>query len=202
MSPKFSVLVVGVLACSCAEQPKPSHPPTSLIQLSACELGRYSDYVGRFEVVALKAGTDEFGLTPCTLRLSQVLVARPANDSRSFAGDSPVEALRGAKAGAEISAKLALPADAKIAVGARLVGFLTYSSAFSTWADYNSQGVFVENSGKWSNGLGYAGSAAISEMELLAEATRGSTLSRAGGSPCDVNSVGLSDGGSDSDAGR
>lgn len=143
----------AVLAAACTQP-----GAASSRQNTVCELFESSDSVGRFELVSRQNMVDQFGLTPTTLRMIAPIASRPVHE---------VETL---SAGTQVAARLALP-DGVRGAGSQVIVFLTWSPAFSTWADFNGQGVFFEKNGGWANGLLYA-EAPVSEAELLAGAVR------------------------------
>lgn len=122
-------------------------------QNTVCELFESSDSVGRFELVSKQNTVDQYGLTPTTLRMIAPIASRP------------VQTVETPSTGSEVAARLALPEGAPGA-GSQVIVFLTWSPVFSTWADFNGQGVFFEKDGGWVNGLLYA-QAPVSEAELL-----------------------------------
>lgn len=142
------VTVVIALAAAC-NQPGGA----SKRQNTVCELFESSDSVGRFELVSKQNTVDQYGLTPTTLRMIAPIASRP------------VQTVETPSTGSEVAARLALPEGAPGA-GSQVIVFLTWSPVFSTWADFNGQGVFFEKDGGWVNGLLYA-QAPVSEAELL-----------------------------------
>lgn len=172
-------VLLPILLIGCAQPSTPDPLPAS-----ACELGRYADFIGRFEVVTITPGRDSNGLADATVALVEPLIARPMNDTRTLPTDGPIERLRNARPGDRLITKLAIPPSATVVTGSPLVLFLAYSTRFETWADASAQGVFVSDAGKWMNGLVYANG--LTEMELLAESARGAELSRSGTPPCDA----------------
>lgn len=163
-----ALLLVSIVTCGCASAP----PSGSTIRNSLCELGQSSDYVGRFEIVSLQSTLDQYGLTPTTLRVIAPIASRSPNDRTDRAGDAPIQNLRTANPGSEVAVRLALPEEAMLRTGSKVIVFLTWSSTFSTWADFNAQGVFFEQDGGWAN----RHRAAFSDAELVTEAVRGSSL--------------------------
>ena len=77
----WRALGVGcVIGTACAQQPVLNERST--IPLSACELGRYADFVGRFELVSRQRAVGSDGLVEATLSLREALIARRPNDVR------------------------------------------------------------------------------------------------------------------------
>lgn len=163
---RCALLLMGLGACV------PSISGSGLLrQNSLCELAQSSDYVGRFEIVSIQNTRDQYGLTPTTLRVIAPIATRSPNDR----SEAAIQSLRTASAGSEVAVKLTLPEEAALRAGSKVIVFLTWSSDFSTWADFNAQGVFFEHDGGWANRLRFAASP-VSDAELVSEAARGSSL--------------------------
>lgn len=174
---------------SCANGSSPSQQPSvSRNSLSVCELARYADYVGQFEI---RSAVGAEALKSSTLRLVKPVIVNPPNESTwvlpeavSSARGPEVTKLRALRAGDELSAQLELPPGAR--VGTLVTVFLSYSTVYKVWADINGQGVFFKNSqGMLENSVIYQGSNAVTELEFTSEMDRGSRLSRTGSPHCD-----------------
>lgn len=176
-------VVVVALAAACTQPGAASSRVNTL-----CDLFESSDYVGRFELVSKQNTRDEYGQTPTTLRIIAPIASR-APDERSDreVATAPIQSLRMASVGSEVSASLSL-ADEAPGVGSQVIVFLTYSSLFARWSDFNGQGVFFDRDGGWANGFFYA-QTPVPEVELLAMAARdggcerGRTSERPDGGP-------------------
>lgn len=143
-----------------------------------------ADYIGLFEIVALRPGVDQYGLTQADLRVVSPIVRVPPNDSRSLARDNPVQLMRSAQSGSEVTVKITIPEDSGLTAGSKVVLFLTYAFDFGTWADVNGQGVFFQREMGWANRLRYA-ARVLTNDQLTKESVRGASIPQDGSVLCE-----------------